>query len=167
MNTQVVVGIGDCAISADPDVLLVTYALGSCIAVTIYDPVAKVGGLLHYMLPDSTIDAVRARQNPFLYADTGVPALFQQAQQRGAEKRRLKVRVAGGAQVLNDGGFFDIGKRNYLSLKKMLWQVGVIVEQEAVGGCCYRTVRLQMEDGNYVLQEGPIHSTNPVGGVRR
>jgi chemotaxis protein CheD len=155
VSSQVVVGIGDCAVSSDPGVVLITYALGSCIAVAIYDPVACVGGLLHFMLPDSNIDLERARGNPFLYADTGVPALFQRAYGAGAEKRRLKVRVAGGARVLDDGGFFDIGRRNYLSLKKLLWKAGVMVEQESVGGTAYRTVRLGMETGQYTLQEGP------------
>jgi chemotaxis protein CheD len=71
MNT-LVVGVGDCLVSKDPQGLLVTYALGSCIAILIHDPVAGVGGLLHYMLPESSIDSLKAQQRPFMYADTGL-----------------------------------------------------------------------------------------------
>ncbi|MBM3812851.1 MAG: chemotaxis protein CheD [Acidimicrobiia bacterium] len=171
MSAQIVVGIGDCKLAKDPDATLVTYALGSCIAVTVYDPVAKVGGLLHYMLPDSTIDAERARKNPYMYGDTGVPALFHGAYQLGAEKKRLKVHVAGGAHVLNDNGFLDIGKRNYLILKKLLWKAGVMVTEEAIGGTCYRTIRIHIASGQYLLQEGPVGNfgSRPASaaGIRR
>ena len=91
--------MGDCRVSADPEETLVTYALGSCVAVSIHDAAAHVGGLLHFMLPESALDRAKAQGNPFLFADTGIPLLFRAAYERGAEKRRLLVKVAGGAQV--------------------------------------------------------------------
>lgn len=94
----VIVGIADCQISADPESVLVTYALGSCIAVAIYDPAARVAGMLHFMLPESGIDPGKARERPFMFADTGVPLLFRRAYELGADKKRMVVRVAGGAQ---------------------------------------------------------------------
>lgn len=143
----VIVGIADCQVSNDPACALVTYALGSCIAVAIWDPVARVGGLLHYMLPDSGIDGAKSRERPYMFADTGVPLLFRRAYELGAEKRRMLVRVAGGAQVMDDNGVFDIGRRNYLALRRILWQAGVLIHAEDVGGTVSRSVRLEVPTG--------------------
>jgi chemotaxis protein CheD len=118
------VGISDCKVSWDPSDLLVTYALGSCIAVALYDPIAKVGGLLHYMLPDSALDANKAQQNPYMFADTGIPRLIAAVKSKGAQAPRMVVRLAGGAQVLDSQGTFQIGKRNYLAAKRILWKAG-------------------------------------------
>ena len=94
---SVVVGISDCKVSNDQDSVLVTYALGSCIAVALYDPMAKVGGLLHYMLPESALDAQKAKQNPYMFADTGIKALLEAVTANGGQPRRMVVRLAGGA----------------------------------------------------------------------
>jgi chemotaxis protein CheD len=152
--TSVVVGIADCQVSNVRDHVLVTYALGSCIAVAIHDPVAGVGGLLHYMLPESGIDPAKAGQKPYMFADTGIPLLFRRAYQQGAEKRRLVVRVAGGAQVMDEQGVFNIGKRNYLALRKILWKAGVLLHAEDVGGSASRTVGLEVGTGRFWLR-GP------------
>jgi chemotaxis protein CheD len=150
-----VVGVGDCKVSADPKSELVTYALGSCIAVAIWDPVSKVGGLLHFMLPESSVDRVSGgRENPYRYADTGTPMLFRGAYQQGAEKRRLVVRLAGGASVVDAEGIFNIGKRNYAALRKILWKAGVMVHGEDVGGGNSRTVRLEVGSGRFFIR-GP------------
>jgi chemotaxis protein CheD len=149
---SVIVGIADCQVSADPESVLVTYALGSCIAVAIYDTAAKVAGMLHYMLPESNIDPVKARERPYMFADTGIPLLFRKAYERGADKKRIVVRVAGGAQVVNDGGVFEIGRRNYLALRKILWKAGVLIHGEEVGGTTSRTVRLEVSTGTMWLR---------------
>ncbi|HXJ42968.1 MAG TPA: chemotaxis protein CheD, partial [Bryobacteraceae bacterium] len=109
---HLVVGVADCCVTSDISASIVTYALGSCIAVTIHDPVARVGGMLHLMLPESSLDATKAGRNPYMFADTGIPLLFKKAYGAGAEKKRLVVRLAGGAQVMDDAGVFNIGKRN-------------------------------------------------------
>jgi chemotaxis protein CheD len=153
MNS-LVVGVGDCRVGSDPESVLVTYALGSCIAVTIHDPVAGVGGLLHFMLPESALDRGQAQKNPFMFADTGIPLLFQTAYKLGAEKRRLSVTAAGGAQMTGRQGMFDIGKRNYLTLRKILRKAGVQVQAEDVGGSASRTVRLEVGSGR-VSVRGP------------
>lgn len=147
-----VVGVGDCRVSDAADDVLVTYALGSCIAVAIYDPLAHVGGILHYMLPESGIDPAKAAQNPYMFADTGIPLLFRQAYERGAEKKRLIVRVAGAAQVMDSEGVFNIGKRNYLAMRKIFWKAGVLIHGEAVGGTMSRTVRLEVGTGRFWLR---------------
>ena len=152
MNT-VVIGIGDCKVSKEPDSTLVTYALGSCIAVIIHDPVANVGGLLHFMLPESTLDPAKAARNLFMFADTGIPLLFRSAYQLGAEKKRLAVTVAGGAQMMDTQGTFNIGKRNCLAMRKILWKAGVLVQAEQLGGEVSRTVRLEVGSGKVMLRE--------------
>lgn len=157
--SALVVGISDCKVSQDIESILVTYALGSCIAVTMYDPVAKVGGMLHYMLPESSIDAVKAQRNPFMFADTGIAKLLDTVKAGGAQPRRMLVRLTGGAQVLDGEGVFQIGKRNYLAARKILWKAGILIAAEAVGGEISRTVRLEVGTGRMWLREG--------GGVER
>jgi chemotaxis protein CheD len=131
---------------------LITYALGSCIAVAIHDPQTHVGGLLHFMLPESSMARQKAAENPYMFADSGVPLLFRRAYSAGAEKRRLVVRLAGGAQVMDDKGVFNIGRRNYLAVRKLLWQAGVMIHSEAVGGSESRTLRLDVDSGRVFLR---------------
>jgi chemotaxis protein CheD len=148
------VGVGDCKLSNSAETTLATYALGSCIAVAIHDPVAAVGGLLHFMLPESSLNPVKASENPFMFADTGIPSLFHAAYRLGAEKRRLVVWAAGGAQVMDENGVFNIGKRNNLALRKILWKAGVMIHGEEVGGTLARTVRLEVGTGRFLVS-GP------------
>jgi len=147
----IVVGVADCQVSNDPESVLVTHALGSCIAVIIHDPGASVGGLLHFMLPESALDPGRALEKPFMFADTGIPLLFHSAYRLGAEKRRLVVTAAGGAQIMDPGGVFNIGKRNHLSMRRILWKAGVPVTAEDIGGLVSRTVRLEVATGRVLL----------------
>jgi chemotaxis protein CheD len=151
--SQITVGVADCRVSAQADDVIVTHALGSCIAVAVHDPVAGVGGLLHLMLPESSIDREKARRNPYMFADTGIPMLFHSAYHKGAEKKRMTVFLAGGAQVMNDQGLFNIGKRNYLAARKILWKAGVLVKGEAVGGTQSRTVRLDVGQGAFWVRD--------------
>jgi chemotaxis protein CheD len=149
----IVVGVADCQVSNQHDAAIATYALGSCIAVAIHDAVACVGGMLHFMLPESEIDRAKAEKNPYMFADTGIPLLFRTALQQGADRRRLTVRVAGGAQFLDDKGLFNIGKRNYLALRKILWKSGVMLHGELVGGTVSRTLRLEIDSGKLFVRE--------------
>jgi chemotaxis protein CheD len=151
---------------------LVTYALGSCIALTIYDPVPRVGGMLHFMLPESDLHRGKAIENPYMFADSGIPLLFKRAFHQGADKKRLIVRATGGAQVMSDQEVFNIGKRNYLALRKILWKAGVMIHAEAIGGTVSRTVRLDVGNGRFTVREaaGPEmelvaakHGNSPVG----
>ena len=154
MNFTHVIGIADCAVSNDPEAVLVTYALGSCIAVTVHDHVSRVGGMLHLMLPESNIVTARTQNNPYMFANTGIPLLFNRAFQQGAEKKRLIVRLVGGAQVMDDGGVFNIGKRNQLSARKILWKAGILIHGEEMGGSVSRTVKLEVGTGKLWVREG-------------
>jgi chemotaxis protein CheD len=146
--------MADCRIGDAPGQVLATYALGSCIGLAVHDAKAGVGGLLHFMLPDSGIDHERGRENPWMFADTGIPMLLDRLCARGASKRRLTVRAAGGASMMDQENVFDIGRRNYLAMRKILWKAGVMVHGEAVGGIRSRTVRLEIGSGKFLIQEG-------------
>ena len=142
------VGISDLCVSREVGSMLVTHALGSCIALTIYDPLARVGGLLHYMLPKAYIDAEKAAHRPCMFADTGIPLLFRSAYQLGAVKSRLLVAAFGGAHVNAFGEGFEIGRRNYLAMQQVLGRAGVRVHKEDVGGTTPRTVRMEIATGH-------------------
>ena len=147
----VIVGVGDCQVTKDASHVLVTYGLGSCIAIAIYDPVARVGGLLHFMLPEAPEGALQTGKSPYLFADSGIPMLFREAYQNGAEKHRLRVRVAGGARVLDEQGVFNIGPRNCLAMRRIFWKAGVILHGEETGGKTSRTMSLDVGSGRVVL----------------
>lgn len=149
---NLVVGVSDMKVSNDPESVLITYSLGSCIGITVYDSVARVGGLLHFMLPDSTLDPSKAQRNPNMFADSGIPNLFKSAYKLGAKKQRMRVIVVGGSQVLDQKGFFNIGKRNYMAVRKMFWKNNVMIDYENVGGNVNRTIKLALENGTASLK---------------
>ncbi|MEW6595584.1 MAG: chemotaxis protein CheD [Thermodesulfobacteriota bacterium] len=144
---KVVVGISDMKVSNQADDVLITYSLGSCIGVVIWDPVAKVGGLLHYMLPDSSLDKEKAQAKPFMFADSGIPLLFKETYKFGAVKSRMIVKVVGGSQIMDNAGIFNIGKRNHAVLRKIFWKNNIMIAKEDVGGTGNRTVSLEIGTG--------------------
>jgi len=139
-------------VSDRPDDVLVTYSLGSCIGLALFDPVACVGGMIHCMLPLSRIDPTKARANPHMFTDTGVPALVQALFDRGAERKRLVAKAAGAASLLDEKGMFKIGERNYTVLRKVLWKNNILIANEDVGGTIARTMYLHMADGRTVIK---------------
>jgi chemotaxis protein CheD len=150
-----IVGVADMKVSNNIRESIITYSLGSCIGLVIYDPVVKVGGMLHYMLPESSIDKQKAALRPYMFADSGIPRLFKATYQLGAAKQRMKIYVAGGAEILDQKGFFNIGKRNYMALKKMFFKNKVMINSQDVGGNVNRTVRIEIETGDiYVKTSG-------------
>jgi len=153
---QIVVAMADCRIGDAPGQVLTTYALGSCIGLAVHDSAARVGGLLHFMLPDSGIDPVRGRENPYMFADTGIPLLIERVCGRGASRRRLIVHAVGGAHMMDEQGVFEIGKRNYLAMRRILWKAGLLLHGEVVGGVNSRTVRLEIGTGKLWLNEAGL-----------
>lgn len=150
----ITVGMADLRVTSDPESVLVTYALGSCIAVLVHDPVRRVGGMIHYMLPLSSVTPDKSRDKPAMFADTGVPLLFHQMYAHSCRKQDLVVRVVGGANIHDENGIFEIGKRNYVVLRKLLWKSGVSIAAESVGGSISRTVRLFVGSGRSTLRTG-------------
>jgi len=149
--SSITVEISDLQVSSDPGSTIVTYALGSCIAVMVHDPVRVAAGMIHYMLPLSETAPEKARVRPAMFADTGIPVLFQSLYALGCDKRNLVVKVAGGGALYDDRGLFSIGKRNYTILRKMFWKAGVIITAEDVGGAKSRTVRLHVGTGRCTI----------------
>lgn len=154
---SLVVGVGDLVVSQAPGETIVTYGLGSCLGITIFDPVAGVGGMLHAMLPTARIDPEGGRGNPARYLDTGIPLLFRQAYALGAAKERIILKMAGAGRPL--GGdeardSFQIGKRNVLMARQLLWKNGVLIRKEDVGGTHSRTLTLRLEDGSVSIRSG-------------
>lgn len=87
-----------------------------------------------------------------MFADTGIPYLFRSAYELGAVKKRLIVKVAGGSSLLDDNGTFNIGKRNYIILRKIFWKNGILIDAEDVGGSISRTVRLEVGTGRVTVK---------------
>ena len=150
--SEIVVGISDLKVSNNVNDILVTYALGSCIGIAIYDPVAKVGGLLHYMLPESSLDPKKATENQAMFADTGIHLLFKSCYKFGADKKRLIVKTAGGASILNDSNFFRIGQKNITAMKKLFWKNNVLIESEDTGNNYNRTIYIHIATGKVFLK---------------
>ncbi len=145
----ITVGVGDLKHSRSHADSIISHALGSCLGITVYDPIAKVGGFLHAMLPLSSIDPVKALQNPYMFVDSGVPQLFLLAYKLGAKKERLIVSAAGGSSPSGrgDSDYFQIGSRNVVVLRKILWKNGVVLKASDFGGFDARTMCLDMFTG--------------------
>ncbi len=142
-----IIGISDMHITTDPNETLVTYALGSCVGVTIYDPIALVGGMIHCMLPLSKIDKAKAQVNPYMFTDTGITLFLRELFKQGATKKNMILKVAGASSLLDAKGIFKIGERNHTVLRKILWKNNILIKAENVGGTLSRTLFLHMKDG--------------------
>jgi chemotaxis protein CheD len=153
-KVTITVGMADMKASTMPDGILITHALGSCLGITIYDPEQHVGGMLHAMLPESSIDPAKGIENPFMFIDTGVPRLFHECYRLGAQKPNLVVKVAGGAsnRAVPESDYFRIGERNFVALRKLLWRNNVLIKAHDVGGCQSRTMSLDLATGQILLR---------------
>ena len=151
-SQRVVIGVGDMAVSNNAIVTLSTYALGSCVGVVVYDPSSKAGGILHLMLPDSTISADKAAKQPAMFADTGLPLLFKGLIGVRADRTRMRLFTAGGASVLNGADPFKIGERNSVAVEKYLKANGYNVVGKDLGGNVNRTIHLEIGTGKVTLK---------------
>jgi chemotaxis protein CheD len=136
--------------------ILATYSLGSCIGVCLYDPVVHVGGLLHYQLPSSMMDAKRAEQNPMMFADTGMNILMRKMLALRANKKRMQIKIAGGASMDSGPKGFDIGKRNHLAIKKILWQSSMFLDAEDIGGSSARNLYMNIANGTVTVRSNGL-----------
>lgn len=158
---NLVVGVADLVASNDSTSDLVTYSLGSCLGITAYDPVIKVGGLLHIMLPDSKIDPVKATVSPNMFVDTGMIQLLQHVGHLGAKLPRLVFKVAGGAQFMDEKRIFNIGDRNAAALKSFFAQHGLVLQSLDVGGKQSRTMRMELATGRVTIHS-PGNNPYPI-----
>jgi chemotaxis protein CheD len=151
MSKQIVVNIADMKISTNPDELLITYSLGSCVALAVYDPYKQIGGLIHIMLPESHIERNSTNINPFKFVDLGVPALYKELFKLGSKRTHLVTKVIGGSNVMDKNKYFNIGERNYTAVRKILWRNNMIIHKEDVGGTKSRTVRIYTDTGKVLV----------------
>jgi len=150
-NTRVRIDVGDLHASSNTDHILLTYALGSCVGVAVHDPHIHAGGLAHIQLPTCN-DASRNAEGVWSYADRALPELFQRLYALGANKQNMRIVLAGGASVSDPANFFQIGRKNYLAVKNLLWRNGYFVAAEAIGGTDWRTMRLEIGTGRVEIQ---------------
>ena len=155
-KNRVVIDVSDAKASRNPTDVLVTFSLGSCIAVCLYDSATHVGGMLHYQLPSSKDDDQRAKEKPFMYADTGMTLLIDKLEAMGANKKRMQVKIAGGAAMGTGPKGFDIGKRNHLALRKFMWNQGMFIDAEDVGGSSPRNMHLNISTGEVTVRSNGI-----------
>lgn len=145
------IGIGEFGVSSRPSSEIKTYALGSCVAVILWDKVTKVGGMIHVALPDSSINPAKATERPAYFVDTGIPLLLGEMERLGAQRRNMTVRLAGGANIMDANATFDIGRRNGVASKRLLWKQGLGVIGEDLGGNISRTVSLAVDTGTVTV----------------
>lgn len=144
---RITVSISDMKASADRDAYLITHSLGSCIGLVAYDAQSSAGAMLHFQLPDSTNHARRASENPYMFADTGIPLFLKELYALGANRGRIVMGMFGGANMLDDEELFKIGTKNARAAKRILWQHSIAVTHEDVGGRSSRTVSLDLATG--------------------
>ncbi len=146
------VGVADIAVEKGEAGRITTHALGSCIGVTIFDPVTHVGGLLHFMLPKPSSPEQAESKPAAMFATKGIPHLFRLGYELGAHKDRIIVCAAGGAGFLNDDAGFQIGRRNRMIMRKLFWKNNVVVAAEETGGSEARTMSIELNSGTVTIR---------------
>lgn len=152
MGNLIKVGMADLQVAKAPD-SLITLGLGSCIGLTLYDPVTKVGGMVHYMLPDST--QLKNNTNIAKFGDTGIRELYNQMIKRGAVPRRMVAKIAGGAKMFEVSGLSNVGhvgERNAEQAKKVLKELQIPLIASDTGLNYGRTVTLDCETGEFYIK---------------
>ena len=152
MSQLIKVGMADYKFSKSPD-RLITYGLGSCVGIVLYDKSTKIGGMAHIMLPDSL--AMNQASNVAKFADTALAALISDLYKAGVKKGALVAKIAGGAQMFAFTGGSDamrIGEKNTIAVKKILNELGVKLIGEDTGGNVGRTVELDLATGDFLIR---------------
>ena len=149
---NVIVGISEMRISRDPQDMIITYSLGSCLGISIYDPLIKIGGLVQCMLPTSSLDPIRAKSNPCMFIDTGIALLLDELTALGATRKTVMIKAAGASSIFDEKGLFKIGERNYQAFKKVMEKMSLQPAAEDVRGNLSRTMTLYMSNGTTTVK---------------
>lgn len=153
MPNMLNVGLGEHSISRNPQDILVAYGLGSCLGIGMYDPISRIGGLLHAVLPEHLNGNNGAAPGKFV--DTGISMLIEGMAKAGADRRRLVVWMAGGANMILSPAMtktFDIGNRNTIMAFKVFDLLNIHLSGQEVGGNTGRTVRLYVAEGRMTVR---------------
>lgn len=145
------IGIGYLKATASSGDEIKTYALGSCIAVILYDKKTKIAGMIHIALPDSVVNSEKAKSLPGYFVDTGLPILLKEFKRLGGDRKTTVIKIAGGSSIMDENKTFDIGKRNAIAVKRYLWKHGLGVMKEDIGGNISRTVSIDTDTGRVLL----------------
>ena len=139
-------------ISDKPSDVIIAPNLGSCLGISAYDKKKKIGGRIHCLLPLSNANPDKAKTEPYTYVDTGVVLLLNDLLSRGCAKSDLVIVVAGGSNINDENNVFEIGKKNYTILRKVLWKNNLLIKAEHIGDKISRTVSLHIESGEVWLR---------------
>jgi chemotaxis protein CheD len=153
MGTQTtVVDTADAKFSDNPRDILDAPSLGSCISISIHDPDIKAGGVLIFILPDSTeVQSITADEHPYMFADTAVVHFFQTAIEWGIHPERSKLALIGGGQVFGQEGEFNVGTRNVKAAVEAIAKLGLIPTHQSIGGTFNRSVQLHIRTGKITV----------------
>jgi len=151
--SNVILGVGEFGASRTAGDIVKTFALGSCVAVILMCPKTRTVGMVHVALPESKINLEKVKTRPGYFADTGIPALLKQMADMGCDPRGrgFIVKLAGGAKIMDPNNTFNIGKRNALAIKKVLWKYALGPVAEDIGSTYSRTVSVSVSSGEVIL----------------
>lgn len=152
MNNTIQVGIAELKTGKSPE-KIITIGLGSCVGVTLYDPINKIGGMVHIMLPNSK--EIKNNDNVAKFADTGIPKLLQEVLKKGAKKNNIVAKMAGGAQMFNlstNNNALRIGDRNIIATKKILQELNIPIKANDTGQNYGRTIILDLNTGGLLVR---------------
>jgi chemotaxis protein CheD len=151
-TSSIVVDVGDLRTTGDPAAELATFALGSCVAVIVHDPVRRHGALLHFLLPHAKTNPAKARERPGLFADVGIPLLLEQLEALGSRKQDLVAKLAGGGRNFGASSAFEIGRRNHEAARELCAAAALPVAAEHCGGTRSRSVRFAVGTGRVTVR---------------
>ena len=154
MENRILIGIAQMEISDDSSTILCAPHLGSCLGISVYDPKSKRGGMIHCLLPSSASDPQKAKEKPCMYVDTGFVYMLNKMIGMGSAKSDMIICVAGGAQINDKNNVFEIGKKNYTILRKLMWKNNLLLKGEHIGEELSRTVSLNINTGEVWVAAG-------------
>ena len=153
VSVSTAVNFSELKISQNPVETLVAFSIGSGIAVSMYDSVARIGGLLNFVLPDSSVVLPeRVKRYPFMFADTGLTLLLEALTDIGANTDSIKVVIAGGAKILDQTSDFNLGLKNHRAVTSILSCNRLSIDHEDIGGCSRRMLSLDIGSGSSIIK---------------
>ena len=153
ISVMTAVNFCELKISQNPAETLVAFSIGSGIVVSIYDPLTRTGGMLSLVLPaSSTMSPEKAERQPYMFADTGLPALLEAFEDIGAKTVNVKIVIAGGAQIMDQKAEFNIGLKNHQAVSAFFFNRNLSIDHEDIGGISRRTLSLDIGSGCNIIQ---------------